>query len=229
MTFCTGTTRSWTRILTLLVDAGKMTCTFTIDNTFRTTAWWCTHISCHTSAGWVAISCYLALWIGTTRRWLAWVLRCRRWEWCGCCQGKKKIKARVRNVLYANVLQIKKAFKTENIRSGAYIIWAWYLYILRGMILFPLSVHCEIEDDKFCIINQRLLLVVNSHKQYPWSCMMMNTLFWDVTSCSLADKNTKFQTICCNMSIHTEWISTSQLGTINCTAAVTSLQIIVIT
>jgi hypothetical protein len=49
---------------------------------------------------------------------LARVLRYRRWEWCGCCQGKKKIKARVRTVLYANVLQIQKAFKRENIRSG---------------------------------------------------------------------------------------------------------------
>lgn len=220
MTFCTGSTRSQTRILTLLVDAGKMTCTFTIDNTFRTTAWWFTHISCHTCAGWAAISWYLALWIGTTRRWLAWVLTYRRWEWCGCCQRKKKIKARIRNVLYAKVLQIQKAFNTENIRSGAYIIWAWYLYILWGMIIFSLLVHCEIEDDKFCIINQRLLLVIYSHTQYPWSCMMMNTFFWDVTLCSLADKNSKLQTICCNMSKHTKWISTSQLGTINYNAAV---------
>ena len=90
-TFSISTTRSWTRISTLLIDTGKMTCTLAVNNAFRSAAWWGTHISSQACTRWASISRHLTLCIGSTWRRLTGVTRLWWWNRCLCCpyEGRK--------------------------------------------------------------------------------------------------------------------------------------------
>jgi len=45
ITLCPCTTRSWTGVTTFFSEASKVTCTFWINDTFRSTVWWTSNIT----------------------------------------------------------------------------------------------------------------------------------------------------------------------------------------